>query len=247
MALEIERKKYIFKTKEIWFADYPHDVKGFNRVVFRDCKNMVDMPGFSRRKHTTLIVDLTKDLEQIWRNINKSCRYKIKRAKREGVKIKLNQNFEGFYEMNCLFRWTKGLPPPGITAEFMKQHGTLIISEFFGKIIAGNVYLEDENNIRYWIGASKRLEANKEKTALIGRANRLIHWEAMEYAKEKGIKEFDMGGYYTRKERDQQKEKINIFKKDFGGKLIAYYIYQKDYSKIYKFLRNTYSLKRKLL
>jgi hypothetical protein len=71
------------------------------------------------------------------------------------------------------------------------------------------------------------------KQSLIGAANRLKIWEAIQYAKNAGIGKFDMGGYYTGKKADPQKEGINIFKKSFGGDIVTNYIYEKDYSMAY--------------
>ena len=243
--LEIERKRYIFKTKEIWFSVYPFDVKGYDSVIFRACKNKVGMKGFSREEFTTLVIDLTQDLDVIWKNMSKSsCRYSINRAKKDGVKVKLNQNYEEFYEINQSFRRNKGLPTGSEKIEIMREYGTLFVAEFDGEILGSQLYLEDENNIRWLVGASKRLEVDKEKATLIGNANRLMVWEAISYAKEKGIKEFDLGGFYTGEAKDEQKERINVFKKSFGGELTTHYIYQKDYSKIYKLAKKIYQLKQ---
>ena len=247
--LEIEKEIYIFKTKEIWFSDYPFDVTGYDTVTFRACKNKVDIKGFTREEFTTLVIDLTQDLDMIWKNMERgSCRKRIKRAEREGVKIKLNQNYEEFYEINRSFRknkgLNKGLPAGSEKIDIIKKYATLVVAELDGDILCGRLYLEDENNIRSWISASKRFEVDKEKSALIGCANRLIHWQAIQYAKEKGIKEFDMGGYYDREAKDEQKEGINVFKKSFGGELTAHYIYQKDYSKLYKLAKMIYQLKQ---
>lgn len=126
------------------------------------------------------------------------------------------------------------------TVDFMKKYGTLFVAEFDGEIIAGQLYLEDENYIRWLVGASKRLEVDSNKAILISCTNRLIIWEAIKYAKEKGIKEFDFGGYYTGKEKDKQKEKINVFKKSFGGELTIQYTYKKYYSKIYQIIKQAY-------
>ena len=244
MTLEIEKKRYIFKTKAIWFSDYPFDVEGYDSVTFHACKTKVNMEGFTREEFTTLVIDLTQDLDVIWKNMSKSsCRYAINRAKRDGVKVKLNQNYEEFYEINRSFRENKGLPLGSETVEFMKKYGTLFVAEFDGKILGGQFYLEDKNNIRQLIGASERLEVSKEMATLIGNANRLIIWEAIKYAKEKGIKEFDFGGYYSGKVKDEQKEGTNIFKQSFGGKLVTHYIYQKDYSRVYKLAKKIYQLK----
>jgi lipid II:glycine glycyltransferase (peptidoglycan interpeptide bridge formation enzyme) len=238
MPLEIDKRKFIFKIKEIWFADYPYDVQNYSSVKFLECKNKINREGFFCEEFTTLIIDLTQSLEDIWKNMDpKSCRYEINRAIKEGIKIWINKNYEEFYKINASFRKVKGLSDNLLDVDFMKKYCTLFTSELNGEIVAGQLYLEDKNNIRWLIGASKRLEVDSKKARLIGCANRLMIWEAIKYAKEKGIKEFDLGGYYTGKIKDEQKEKINLFKKSFGGKLVTYYHYYKDYSIILKFIK----------
>jgi len=231
MALEIIKRNGFFKTKEIWFADYPYDVGGVARVVFHDCKNKADVPGFDREDFTTLVIDLTQDLDAIWKNMEqKSCRYFVNRALREGIKVRLNMDYQEFYEINRSFRKEKKLPWL-IDVAFMKKYGTIFTAEINSEIIAGQLYLEDKDNIRWLIGASKRLEVDKKKATLVSCGNRLIIWEAIKYAKEKGLKEFDFGGYYTG-EGNEEKENVNIFKKSFGGKLTTHYVYQKNRSKL---------------
>lgn len=234
--LEIEIKGRVFKCKEIWFADYPYDVKGYAGVTFMECKNRADMAGFTQQEHTTLVIDLTQDLDTIWRNMGKkSCRYEVNRAKRDGVIVKTNQNFNEFYQMDKSFREKRGLATASLRRpEFMRRYGTLFTAEVDRKLIAGQFYLEDKNNIRWLLGASRRLEVDRDKAIMIGCANRLIIWEAIKYAKEKGIKEFDMGGYYTGEDKDDPRYTINIFKRSFGGELTTHYIYEKIYSKICK-------------
>jgi lipid II:glycine glycyltransferase (peptidoglycan interpeptide bridge formation enzyme) len=91
------------------------------------------------------------------------------------------------------------------------------------------------------------LNVDKEKARLISNANKLTVWNAIKYAKEKGIKEFDMGGYYTGEKKDIQKENINIFKKSFGGKSATHYICKKDYSKLFKFTKKIYDMKENVM
>lgn len=241
--LEIKQQKSIFKIKEFWFSEYPFDVNGCHMVTFMDCKNNVEADGFEIEEFTTLVIDLTRDLDEIWENMNSSCRYKINRVKRDGIKIKINDNYEEFYALNRSFRKNKRLPEDNMEIDLMKKCGSLFVAEYKGEIIAGQFYLQDGNNIRLLLGASKRLEVDKERTALIGRANRLITWEAINYAKSKGVKEFDMGGYHTGKTKDEQREKINFFKESFGGKLVTHYIYHKYYSKTFKYTRRLYQLR----
>jgi len=234
----------MFKTKEIWFSDYPYDVEDCDSVTFRECKNRVDLKGFNREDFTTLVIDLTQELDMLWKNMeNNSCRRRIKRAERDGIKIKLNQNYEEFLDIDQSFKEDKGLPIGSLEIEFMKRFGILFVEEFNGEIIGGHFYLKDENNIRSLIASSKRLEVSKEMASVIGNANRLVIWHAIQYAKKIGIKEFDMGGYYSGMMKDEQRERINIFKKSFGGMLCTHFAYHKDYSKIYKSIKTIYQLK----
>jgi len=243
MALEIEKRKGMFKMKQIWFADYPYDVRGVDRVIFRDCKNKVDAPGFKREKFSTLVIDLTQDLATIWGNMSSgNCQKPIRRALRADVKVKFNQNYNEFYNLYKEVRTKKrlsGLMP----LEDVKRYGTLFVAELQGKIISGHGYLENKDNMRSWVTGSKCFGRDKKLITTVANASKLIIWEAIQYAKEKGMREFDMGGYYTGEVRNEQKEGINRFKKAFGGELVIRYIYQKDYSEIYK---NLSLLKQKL-
>jgi lipid II:glycine glycyltransferase (peptidoglycan interpeptide bridge formation enzyme) len=240
--LETEIDRPIFKIKSIWFSDYPFDVKNCSYVIFYGCKNDIDLKDFTKEEFSTLIIDLTQELDQIWGNMSKYNRRDINKAKKNGFEIEINRNYEEFYEINSQFRENKGIGSFSIPIEFMKKYGTLFTAEFNGKIIGGHFYLEDENNMSCVIGSTSRLGVSKEEARLMGDANRLLLWEAITYAKNKGIKEFDLGGYYTGKEPDPQKESINKFKDSFGGQLTTHYIYQKNYSKIYKLARNAHQL-----
>jgi len=235
--LEIDNSSFIFKSKTIWFSEIPFDIHGYDGVTFHACTKDVAIKGFSKEEFTTLVIDLTQDLDTIWNNMKKpSCRYSINKAKKEGVVIRVNQGYEIFYNLNSEFRKLKGLPEYNVDVEYMKKNGILFLSEFQGKIIGGQFYLSDGKNMRWLLGASRRLEDTTIGT-MISNSYRLLIWEAIKYAKEKGMITFDMGGYYTREKHDAQKEGINIFKKSFGGELVTHFIYQKDYSKIYSLVK----------
>lgn len=240
--LEIESKRYIFKTKTIWFSDAPFDVSGYDGVSFHACTEDVDLEGFSKQEFTTLVIDLTQELDTIWKDMSKSsCRYSINKAKKEGVTVRVNQNYKEFYSINSEFRKEKGLSKFDVDIEFMKRNGILFISEYQGKIMGGQFYLCDGNSIRWLLGASKRLEETGHMRTLIGNANRLMIWQAINYAKDNKISNFDLGGYYTGEIPDSQKHSINVFKKSFGGELVTHYIYQKDYSRVYSLAKWAYN------
>lgn len=242
----IENKILKFRYKNIYFCDYPFDVDGCDVVKFVNCKNKIDAKGFVCHEEHTSIIDLTQDLNTIWRK-NRD-RYEIRRAEREGIIISLNEKHDQFYEMHKSFMHRKGFDPTweiGIpNIETMKKYGTLFIAKHEDEVLGGILYLEDKNHIFGWRGASLRLEVDKKKAALIGRADRLLHWEAIKYAKEKGIKEFDWGGLWPEEEanRDKMKRGINSFKLSFGGEVVTRYCYSKTYSKACRTAQILYDL-----
>lgn len=246
MAMVIKKSMFGFKMMDVWFSDAPYDVDDCDKVTFHACKRKADVEGFACREFMTLVIDLTHDLEKIWQNMGKSsCRYSIKRAIRDGICVRVSRDYQQFHQLNRKFRKEKGLPTYfGDRPEAMAKYGTLFVAEYKEDILAGQMYVEDENNIRWLLGASKRLEVSKEEAALIGCASRLIIWQAIKYAKDKGIKEFDLGGYYTGGDTNDPRYTINTFKKSFGGELITHYIYEKEYSRIYHIAKTVYRLLR---
>jgi lipid II:glycine glycyltransferase (peptidoglycan interpeptide bridge formation enzyme) len=248
--LEINRNVAgLFKTAEIWFSDKPKDIKGYHSVTFRQCKVNNNYSGYNKTEFTTLVIDLTRDLDDIWKDLSpKSCRYKINRAIREGVIVKRSEDYEEFWNLYREFTQQKGVGFGGYTIEQLKQFGTLFMAEFDGEYIAGQLYLEDRENksdIRLLLGGSRRFGNNTGKSKIIGFANRLLVWEVIKYAKNKGISEFDFGGFYTGNKPDVEKENINTFKKGFGGNIVIHYEYNKQFSIPYKALRSIYRIFKK--
>lgn len=241
--LEIDSKRYGFRTKTIWFNEAPFDVNDCDGVVFRACTKDVDAKGFSKQEFTTIIIDLTQDLETIWRKMSKSsCRSTINKAKRDRISILINQEYDAFVDINKKFRMAKGLPAYNLDIDFMKNYGTLFVSIIDGTILGGQFYLNDDSNMRWLLGASKRLEVTENMQPLVGAANRSMIWEAIQYSKNAGIKMFDMGGYYTAQKPDPEMEGINFFKKSFGGDIVTHYIYKKDYSLTYTLAKKAYRM-----
>jgi lipid II:glycine glycyltransferase (peptidoglycan interpeptide bridge formation enzyme) len=226
----LDKKLLIFDTKQIWFSDSVYDIEGCSRVTFRRCKG-TGLPGFKFYEEVTPIIDLTQDLVEIWKNMKKdSCRNSIRRAERGGVIIKRNVNVDEFYDLyKAHVKKTKYLRFLEDKSE-LRASGTLFTAEYNGEVLLGNIYIEDQNHIVYYRGASKIIDDDKTLRTLKGNASHLIQWEAMKYAKTKGIKEFDMGGLWT--------DSINEFKNSFGGKRVCYPAYCKRYGILYKTASN---------
>jgi hypothetical protein len=244
--LEIDRNAFIFKLKDIWWSIEPYDIEGYDRISFHSCEKLINLPGFQREDFSTLIIDLNEPLETIWKKMDKSsCRYAINKSIKDGIKISKNTRYEEFLEMDQSFRKMKGLPMDVVGFDILKRYGTLFIAEYDGELLGGQFYLNDKIHMRWLLGSSRRLEVNKEKATLIGNSNRLITWEAIKSAREMGITEFDLGGYYTGSDPSDPRTAINFFKKSFGGTLKRMYLYRKE-SILFKIGFGIYSLKFRL-
>jgi lipid II:glycine glycyltransferase (peptidoglycan interpeptide bridge formation enzyme) len=243
--ITIEEKRYFTKRKHIWFSESPFDVTNCDAVFFRACNNNVTLPGFDKKEAPTLIINLENNIESIWKNMGKkSCRYFIKRAVREEVEVKRNTDPEAFLDLYFKFARLKKFKTWHMKLDTLKRHGTLFAATYRGEIIAGIVLLEETTKIRWLFGGSKRLEVDKKKSVIISCANRLLLWEAIKYAKNKGQKEFDFGGYFAgENNKESPQYKINQFKKQFGGTLVVHYNYIKYYSKFYALMKKIAKIK----
>jgi lipid II:glycine glycyltransferase (peptidoglycan interpeptide bridge formation enzyme) len=241
----------IFKRKTIYFSEKPFDINGLHAIEFRDSRTKVDVAGFKRTSFGTLIMNLNREIDDIWKGMDKkSCRYGIEKAKKDGIIIKKNERYEDFLELSKNFREKKGIGKNNYDEAYLKKNGMLFIAEHDGELLAGAFFLSDTIVLRWLVGASRRLETDKRQATIIGNSNRLLLWEALQYAKLQGFKEFDFGGYYIGP-KDTDMDGINSFKKSFGGTFTWRYNYFKEYSMVFRYFlmiyeRFTWILERKV-
>jgi len=239
--LEIERKRYIFKTKQIWFSEKIYDIKGYSSVVFSGCKKRLQADGFECQEGYTSVIDLNQSLDTIFKKMDsKSCRYAIRRAERDGICINIDRNHDVFYRIYQDLGKHKGLFNLE-KLETIKKYGILFTAQINNEVIGGHVYFHDDNTMLYWISATARFSKDKGKNTLIGNASHLIHWDAIQYAKKNGIKDFDMGGLFSPTRSDYVGYSIDDFKRSLGGEVVKCFIYQKDYSKVYRLTKYWYN------
>ena len=249
----IDKKILMYTIREVHFSDNPFDIENCDFINFCYCKNKLYAKDFTRQEELTSVIDLDQDLDSIWHKMdNKNVRYYINRGYREGIKIHINKKYNEFYKMTQYFNKKKGIKSHfdflgvGRTSlEVMQKYGTLFIAEYDGVLLAGTLFLEDGSTIRSWIGSSIRFDSDKKKRILAGCGNRLIDWEVIKYAKDKGIKEFDLGGLWSEEEakKDILKQRINDYKLRVGGDSVTRYSYTKIYSKTYSLFYHLYDLK----
>ena len=252
--LIVDIKVAFFNVKQIYFAEEPFDLKKCDMADFVFCTKRVDLKGFKRTEQLTSIIDLTKNIDAIWDGFGKrSCQQTIRRGERAGIKVVKSKDFGSFYNVYNQFAKRKGIRPflglLDIQKDTLRKYGTLFLAYDGNDVLGGHVYLEDKDHILGWFNASRRLEVESSKASLIGMANRMMHWEAIKYAKDKGLKEFDWGGLWVDEEaeRDPVKKSINFFKLSFGGDKAMRYSYEKIYSTKYLAAQYAYGNSTKIL
>ena len=67
-----------------------------------------------------------------------------------------------------------------------------------------------------------RAESGQALRTKVGRANRYHHWRDILYFKQLGLRIYDFGGWYEKKE-DRARLNINKFKEGFGGNIVKTY------------------------
>jgi lipid II:glycine glycyltransferase (peptidoglycan interpeptide bridge formation enzyme) len=230
--IEKDLKLNMFTIKSIWFSDYPFDIYRCSCVRFYACKNKVDFPGFTRIDNTTLVIDLTQELDILFMNMSRNTRRVIKKPMLEELTLEKDEHQEEFIQMAKDFRKKLHLEPLYLTKEFLNSDTCLYVATYRREVISGNLFLIDKNEAYWYCSVSKRLSCSREKANIIANANKLIMWEAIKYFKDKGMKELDLGGYHVGSDDYLSNESYSTFKARFGGEIVTKYLYIKNYSYI---------------
>ncbi|MDF2685620.1 MAG: uncharacterized protein K0S55_801 [Clostridia bacterium] len=182
-------------------------------------------------EYTTIIIDLIKNEDDLFNNIDKQCRQNIRRAWREGIKyICLSSNeisdekLDIFIDFYNKFAKQKNLNfCQGCLLKKFKENNTLFISytENNDEMLTCHIFVVDDNCTRHLYSASLYREMDNEKRNLIGRANRMSTWEDIIYFKKRSYSIFDMGGICT----ENECANITRFKLEFGGEIKKFYTY----------------------
>lgn len=179
----------------------------------------------------TLVCDLSLELDALLARMHKQTRYEIRRAAQEDLHYEPDAHpgdwrVEQFIFAYDGFAKSKGLPPANRERLLgLQRHGALDLSRMVGPdggALVWHAHIRTERRIRLLHSASLFRGAGKAEAALIGRANRLLHWLDIERCRVEGLDVYDFGGWYEG-ETDVEKLRINQFKQGFGGEIVQQY------------------------
>jgi len=196
-----------------------------------DRKSQYIKLNFIPTNEGTFIVDLKKDLKELWSALDKkSARKNVERATRRGVDVRIAKDEDdllGYYHALVETRVRNNVKRPSFRGmkclwETLKEKGCMefFIASWRKKVVAGLAVSTFNGYLNEW-GAATSNEVAKEHLY----ASELLRWKIVEWGHESGFRCYDLTGVDPYP-KDEKSRGIFLFKKKWGGKLVLYNRYQ---------------------
>jgi len=236
-----------------WTTDYMGPVvdKGFDSEMFLDtldekCRNLgihhIEMcntvlppdlmlaKGYVVEDYCTFTAPLFEDEKLMWDNLHSKCRYNIRKAYSNGLRVEacdapaiVDEYYSELVDVFARQRLVPSYPVERVRSLFeLLSPGsiTALCVKHGDKVIASGLFPYDDRSV-YLFGAASW----KKYQGLF--PNELLYWTAMTISAKKGILQFDMCG-------------DGSFKHKFGAKMIPVHKYSKSYSFAARWGREAY-------
>ena len=213
---------------EVWYDEEPPRESGVDIVLYR--QREAPIADARTTPFLSMVTDLSPDEDAIASQFGKDCRYKIRRAEtKDGLRMEVIDEPEGrldeFRAFFDAFAMQKSHPPCDahwLAAACKARQLLLTSASKDDEALVWHAYLICGKAA--WLQYTGSCFRNRENDyrALVGRANRWLHWKEMLHFKEMGIQRYDWGGLFE-DESVPENAGINRFKKDFGGREVRTY------------------------
>jgi hypothetical protein len=221
--LQLVKKFKIFTVKGYWFAD---NLKFSLNSVYYQVPIKYNKLGYIRKSFHTFLIDLLQEGDVIFSNYKKNTSYEIRRAQKEGLSTQYEINKQKSIDFFNSFAKTKSLNFISLNNSNVSHSSFCVTSATYNGIdLVMHYYLKDieTGRVRLLYSATNVTNSSLDH-ALIGRANRLLHYNDMILFKNEGFKIYDLGGFaYNTEEKSLLG--INSFKESFGGIKVKEYHY----------------------
>lgn len=219
----VKYQKHGLQMAELWLDAPTVPAKGCDILVFQQYSHLPS--GALGKLFSTLTINLLASEEQLLDGLDRDTKYEVRRAAKDMLECIHETNygddicvaFHSFYEQ---FAIAKGLAPiPMETLLARARSGILRFSRVVhaSTTLVWHVYVVSPNAASLLYSASLFRQTDDSKSrAIIGRANRLLHWRDMLAFKSEGKSVYDMGGWYAGQD-NADLLRINQFKEGFGG------------------------------
>jgi len=215
-------------------------------LVNSNLKASFEGEGFHSLPFQTLIIELRRPLDYVWRALDKQARWGVRKAERLGIKVKIAdawQEWEQYYKLHVLHSKQKqySTDPYDFFKEMFKLRNKnmsqLFVAKYGNQIIAGSLFLIFRENMVFLQNASLY-------SFLKYNPNNLIQWRSIEWAREHGVVSYDLNGLPW--EETPYLRGIYRYKKRWDGEVRwqYYYVNRKILGLAVRFIRmNNYAWK----
>ncbi len=166
------------------------------------------------------VIDLNNDVDVLWSNIHSKHRNVIRNAEKKGVNIvKGGRELLDDYVKIDIDTWERSSRKSVIKEYCLKlldkmpEYVQIYMAYYEGEPQGGAIFLQNNAMSYYMYGASKN-------NPLTGATN-LLHWVAINDAKQKGIQKYSFVGCRINEDEDSKYHGIQRFKERFGGELVV--------------------------
>lgn len=196
--------------------------------AIRDAKQTLELAGFSPTQggageySDTAVIDLKRSEDEIWMSLRQSARRNIRRARDAGLTVQTDTegDLAGDFFRECRAAARAGsyrIPgAEGAADTFISRAkagsgGVLLLSCYRGRQVAGIGLMPAGERLIYEWGYS----VSDAQYAGLPLTHEL-HWEAIKWARSRGYRFYDMGGFWVSRGID---DPINRFKLSFSPKI----------------------------
>ena len=190
----------------------------------------------TQERNETVYIDLTQEMDTIWKEIRKGHKSSIKKARKNEIEIIEDSTFrylDDFYNLYCLTmdkRDAKSFyyfPKTFFenTIKLLDGNIKLFIARYNSKIISASLFMHYGDYIHYHFSGS-------DPEYLYLCSNNLLIYEVALWAKEREFKFFHLGGGV-----DAPEDSLFVFKSGFSKNRSTFFTYARVFNKtVYEYL-----------
>jgi hypothetical protein len=229
--LSIKRRRFFLNIVEVFFTNpdkYNYEENSGDILLIIQSS----VKGENSKKYNTLHVDLRKNVDILKSELRKNTRNEISRCIRKDELIVTITDqptllqLDDFIDFYNKFSRVKKIPSANkdklISLHNVKGLALGMIKDLAGNFLVMHAYIISKNRARLLYSSSLHVDPyNSQTKSLIGRANRMLHWDEIVFYKRKLYDIYDFGGLSL--SDSVALSQIDNFKLGFGGKVVVEY------------------------
>jgi hypothetical protein len=211
------------KYGDVWCDEEPPRDPGVDILRYRCRRAPIEQARCT--PFLSLVSDLHADADALVGAFGKDCRYKIRRADtKDGLRAEfIGEPADRLREFRAFFdsfaRQVSHEPSDGPWLRAACESGQLVLTRASQgtEDLVWHAYLVSGRTAWLQYTGSCFRGRENEYRALVGRANRWLHWQDMLQFKQRGLRRYDWGGVFADASAPNRSG-IDDFKRSFGGR-----------------------------